>query len=262
MNTLEIIDSHVHPPFSDGRNYHLFPESMPVETPEPFVKQLKQADISRCCGGVIFRPDGGDRFSRFSRMNQAALKFRHKAGDFYLPGLQLDLQDADKSCPEIEHYYHKEGFRWIGEIYFQSPVSGIFVSSTAFEIYDLAQKLSMPISVSCGRMDYAQNMCLSFPKLSFILSHVEMRTNDLGSWLNLIRETPNLYVDLAPSIVSRFGLIKKFVDTVASHKVIFGSGFPIRCPQSSIASYLAAGLNDSQLESIFGLNFKRITGLE
>ena len=209
----------------------------------------------------MVRPEGRDRFSRISRMNQAALKFRHNVGDFYLPGLQIDIENADKTCAEIDYYFHKEGFRWIGEITYRTSSQEIFVSSTANEIYDLAQSLSMPISINCGRMDYITTVCRDFPKLSFILSHVEMGQNDFDSWIRLIRLMPNLYVDLAPSILTRFGLVKKVVDEVGSHKVIFGSGFPIRCPHTAIGSYLAAGLNESQLEAIFSLNFKWLMGL-
>ncbi len=258
---MEIIDSHIHPPLSDGRNYHFFPESMPIEEPAKFVDQLKGAGISRCCGAVIYRPEGEDAFSLVSRMNQSALTFRHKAGDFYLPGLQVYLEDANRSCAEIEYYYHEEGFRWIGELYTTSVRQSSFVSSAAYEIYDLARSLSLPISINCDRMDYVKKMCGNFPNLNFVLSHVEMGFTDLESWLGLIRDNSNLYVDLSHSVTSRFGLIKKAVDTVASHKVIFGSGFPIRCPRSVIGSYMGAGLNDSQLESIFSLNFKRILGI-
>ena len=56
-------------------------------------------------------------------------------------------------------------------------------------------------------------------------------------------------------------LIRKVVSEVGAHKVVFGSGFPIRCPRAAVASYLGSGLNDLQLESVFSLNFKQLTGL-
>ncbi len=260
---MEIIDSHIHPPLNDGRNYHWFPETEPVESPDAFVAQLKLAGITSCCGAVIFRPqtEGDNKFARTSRMNQSALEFRHKVGEFYLPGLQLDLNEPEKSCTELEYYYHTEGFRWIGEMYSRASGGELFISGGAFQVYDLVQKLGLPVSISCTRIEILRSICQEFPKLNVVLSQVEMILKDTDPWLKLTRNTDNLYLDLAASITSRFGLIKKVVEEVGSHKVIFGSGFPVRCPQSVIASYLAAGLNDSQLEAIFSLNFKRLTGM-
>jgi len=258
---MEIIDSHIHPPLSDGSNLNWFSEAVRLETSEQYFDHLKRAGITRCCGAIIQFPKGEYTFAFVAKMNQSALEFHHKVGDFYIPGLQLDLDDPDKSCAELDHYYHKEGVRWIGELYARSITQDSIVTPGAFEIYDLAQKLKVPISIYCMEKDFIWKICRQFPRLNLVLSHSAMTRNDLEPWLQLTREAGNLYLDLPPSITSRFGLIKMVVDEIGSHKVIFGSGFPIRCPQSAIASYLAAGLNDSQLETIFSLNFKRLTGI-
>ena len=258
---MEIIDSHIHPPLSDGSNFNWFPESLAIASPNEYVGYLKDAGITRCCGAVIARPKGDDDSANIARMNQSALEFGHKVGDFYMPGFQLDLTDPDKACSDLDYYYHKEGVRWIGEMFIQSLNQNSLIAAGAFEVYDLAQNLGIPVSIHNSRMNIISQICNEFPRLNVVLSHVEMSQGDLMAWLDFVRQHTNLYIDPAPSITSRFGLIKKIVQEVGAHKVVFGSGFPIRSPKTAVASYLGSGLNDLQLESVMSLNFKQLTGL-
>ena len=235
---------------------------MQIESPQAYVDHLKQAGVTRCCGSVIRPPKGEYTLASVARMNQSALEFHHKVGDFYIPAIQFKLGDPDNSCPELEHYYHKEGVRWIGEIFSRSVSQKTLVSPGTFEIYGLAQRLKVPVSIHCTDKDIIWKICREFPRLNIVLSHSVKTPGDIGAWLQLINDAGNLYLDLPPSMTSRYGLIKMAVEGIGSHKVIFGSGFPLRCSQSAIGSYLAAGLNDSQLEAIFSLNFKRLTGIK
>ena len=258
---MEIIDSHIHPPLSDGSNYNWFPESLAITSSIEFVSYLKEAGITKCCGAVIARPKGDDYSANIARMNQSALEFGHKLGDFYMPGFQLDLTDPDKACSDLDYYYHKEGVRWIGEMFMQSLNQNALISAGAFEVYDLTQSLGIPVSIHNSRMNIISQICNGFPHLNVVLSHVEMSQGDLMAWLDFVRPITNLYIDPASNITSRFGLIKKVVSEVGAHKVVFGSGFPIRCAKTAVASYLGSGLNDLQLESVLSLNFKQLTGL-
>ncbi len=259
-NRLEIIDSHIHPPFRGGVNYSIFPGlTHPVE-PEAFIAPLKRTGITRCCGAVIYRPDF-EGFNRVASMNQSALEFRHHVGDFYLPGIQLDAYYPEKSCVELEYNHRVEGVRWIGEMFSRSLKEDILLSSEAFQIYDLAQTFEVPISLFMVRWDLVEDICKRFEGLNIILSHPAVEISRLEACLELVQRNRNLYLDLTPSLANRFGLIKRVVEEIGSHKLIFGSGYPYRSPAAAVACYLESGLTDTQLESIFSLNFRRVTGL-
>lgn len=260
---MEIIDSHIHPPLSGGRNYSTYPYMVaPIESTEIYVDHLKDSGVTRCCGAVICPPKGAFTHASVAKMNQSALEFQHKVGDFYLPGFQLELDNPEKSCPELEHYYRNEGVRWIGETFIRSIRQGGLVDPRAFEIYDLAQHLEIPISIYSMEKELVWAICKEFSHLNIVTSHSVKAPSDLEAWLGLIKQEKNLYIDLPGNITSRYGLIKRVVKEIGSHKLIFGSGFPLGCARGAIGNYLGSGLNDSQLEAIFSLNFKRLTGIE
>ena len=257
---MEIIDSHIHPPFRGGVNYGAFPGLTLPGTPEKFIAPLKSAGITRCCGAVIYRPDFTG-FNNVASMNQSALEFRHNVGDFYLPAIQLDLYYPEKSCVELEYNHRIEGVRWIDEMFSRSLKEDIIFSSEAFQIYDLAQALEVPISIFMMRWDLIERICKRFEELNIILSHPATEISNLEACLELVQRNRNLYLDLTPSLANRFGLIKRVVEEIGSYKLIFGSGYPYRSPAAAVACYLESGLTELQLESIFSLNFRRLTGL-
>ena len=258
---MEIIDSHVHPPLETGRNLCWFPEWVSTASPEAFVAELREAGISRCCGAVICKPLGVDRRDSVPEMNRAARGFSERVGDFYVPAVQLDLTQPEESCRELEFYYH-HGFRWIGELYQRSPDESAFLSDGAFQVYELAVTLGVPISIHAKRLDVFPELCTNLPALSIVLSQPMTEQTRVQECLRLVSRYRNLYWDLSADARSRPGIIEKAVAELGSHKILFGSGFPLRRPSSAVADYLYAGLNPSQLELIFSGNFKRLTGIE
>jgi len=257
----EIIDCHIHPPLADGTITTWFGGRAGVESPEAFVEHLRAAGVTRACGACI-GPLPGDSFQPVAELNRAALSFRDRFGDFYIPAVQLDLRFGQESCRELEHYYHNEGVRWVGELcLYQAGGEKDYVGKEAFAVYALAQKLGLPINFHCNQLDLIDKMCPQFPKVNFVLAHPTSSRERIAERLEAVSRHPNLYLDLSGSGLQRFGLLRHAIDTVGQEKLLFGSDFPICGAAGYVADVRAENLPDLQRRLVFAENFKRLTGL-
>ncbi|MCK4276270.1 MAG: amidohydrolase [Phycisphaerae bacterium] len=257
----EIIDSHIHPPLADGTISTWFPGRASVVSGEDFVAHLKQAGVKRACGACI-GPMPGDSFAPIAEANRSALTFRDRFGDFYIPAVQLDLRLGQESCGELDHYYHNEGVRWIGElVLYQAGGEDDYTSKGAFEVYALAQQLGMPVNFHCNKLHLIPQMCEGFDRLNFVLAHPKSDKAQFLQRLELVRKYPNLYMDLSGSGLQRYGLLRHAIDTAGEHKFLFGSDFPICGAAGFVADVRSEQLTPRQQELVFAGNFKRLTGL-
>ena len=108
-----------------------------------------------------------------------------------------------------------------------------------------------------------ERLALEFPELSFVaLDALTTNTNSQLA-LDVAKRTPNIFFDTAH--VRGAGYIKQFVETVGSHRLIFGSLF-YSYPASyehcaTLEEIKAAKITETDKANILSGNTKRIFGL-
>jgi len=256
----QIIDCHIHPPLEDGSSLAWFEQSR-VESAERFVQYLRDAGVTQACGACCGQSvDSGPE--RTEQINRQMLAFRDKFPDFYIPAVQLDLRYPQESCRELEHYCRNEGVRWVGELVpYQYGGYDLYTTDGAFEIYRLAQELSVPINFHCNDLSQIERMCEAFPGCTFVLAHPTNRKDEFLRRIGLVAKYPNLYLDLSGAGLDRFGLLREAIRQAGAEKLLFGSDLPVCHPAGFIADLRAEGLSDEERRLILADNFKRLIGL-
>ena len=255
----EIIDCHLHPATCEANHWGWF---LPFDSAESFVRTLREAGISRGCGGCAKRPENAD-FAPTAASNKAATEFRDLFPDFYIPAIQADPRVPVESCREIEHYHATEGVRWIGELVgYIMGYGDKYDSEGAFQIYDLALQLGMVVNLHDSGLEAVDRMCKAFPRLPFVLAHPGGGKDAIKERIKFVAEHPNLHLDISGTGVTRWGIIRYFIDEAGAEKLLFGTDFPGCTPASFVACVLSEPISDKDREAIFSGNFKRITGVE
>lgn len=103
-----------------------------------------------------------------------------------------------------------------------------FDSELLYPYIDLAEELNLPVLIHTGGCEEASperiyNMALKYPKVNFIMGHMELGTNNENA-IKYIAKLPNLYGDTAWVPVES---TIKAINTFGSEKILFGSDNPI-----------------------------------
>ena len=254
----EIIDSHVHPFLeTDGCNIGAY--GAPV-SPQEFVDELRSLGICQCCGTLLLGKQAD--WNAIRKLNRAALRFRDRFPDFYLPGIHIHARYPDESCQELEEM-HREGVHWIGELVHYMMNTGPCASPGFETICAAAEELQMPINLhlhpeTLGDME---QVVRKFPNLPFVLAH----PGDLGQAKQRFEFTAkwkNVYLDLSGTGLFRWNMLRWAIDLCGSGKLLFGSDFPICSPGMNLYGVLSEHLSRPELENIFSNNFKRLIHAE
>ena len=75
-------------------------------------------------------------------------------------------------------------------------------------------------------------------------------------WAPLVRERPNVYVDIVASPVP-YGGLAKLVESVGADKMLFGTDTPFFDNAHQIGKVTHARLSDEDKQKILGLNMQR-----
>ena len=211
----EIIDSHIHPALDDSQWICSF-AGMP--SPKKQVQTLRKNGISRACGSVIAKGEF-KHFSEVEKLNRDAFRFRDQFPDFYIPGIHIHPHFPQESCRELERC-HAEGLRWIGELVgYYMNYGDHYMQDGAKTIYQKADDLGMVVNFHCGDLNVIRKMCEEFPNLRFVLAHPG-NTADCRLRVQLVKNYPNLYLDLSGTGVMRLGMIRHAVDKAGSDKIL------------------------------------------
>lgn len=254
----EIIDCHIHPYVYDSSATNWFSLN---ESPEEFAATLKSCGISKACGSVIRL--GGEKwnFEDIKKLNSECLEFRDLLPDFFIPGIHVHPEFPEESCVEIEKMYKKEDVRWIGELVGYISGYNTYVSKGAFQIYELADSLNMPVNIHFGEMSEVDEICNNFPSLKVVIAHPTSVKDFIIERVQLVKKYPNLFLDIS-GIVTRFGMLRYAVDEAGKEKILFGTDYPVCSPGANIGAIMSEKLTDDEKTAIFSENFKRLISLE
>ena len=95
-----------------------------------------------------------------------------------------------------------------------------------------------------------------FPNLTCILCDIGIWGVDRYSW-PLLEKYPNLYLETSLLSLENYGL-EATVQRFGSDKLVFGSGFPERYPESAMLQLLHADISEYDKKKIAGLNLENL----
>ncbi len=255
MFDFEIIDSHIHP-FVDLENnlsYYGTPHSF-----DEMAKMLKEIGISKACGSIILNKSI-DSFEAIRKCNRDVLMFQRLHPDFYRPGISIHADFPEESCRELEIMYTECGVRWIGELVSYMVGTENFSCTSLYPVFDLAQKLGMPVNVHQANLADIEKVVQNFPALKLVMAHPGEKYIYTAR-VNLMKQYPNLYLDISGTGIFRWGMLKYGVDEVGPERFLFGTDFPVCNAATYIHGVLAEKLGKKAEELIFAGNFRRLTG--
>jgi predicted TIM-barrel fold metal-dependent hydrolase len=109
-----------------------------------------------------------------------------------------------------------------------------------------------------------ERLSVEFPELTFLAMDALTTNANSQLALDVARRTPNILFDTAH--VRSAGYIRQFVETVGSHRLVFGSlfySYPAsyeRC--ATLEEVKAAQISDQDMANILSLNARRLFGLK
>ena len=256
----EIIDAHIHP-FS-------FYECLDTtdmgsgNADEDFVLALKGAGISQAAGSVIARvPASEFTWKNVHDFNLKALEGRDRFDGFLIPGICVHPWFVKESLEEIDHMYHKENVRLIGELVAYMMHYPDYAVPEMDPVWDLAQELGMVVNLHLHCLDEARMILKKFPDLKLVIAHPTADRTEYEDRMRLVAKYPNAALDISGSGPNTWGMLRRGINWAGKEKLLFGTDFPIRNPGMYVAGVLYEKLSDEENQAVFAGNFKRLMGM-
>ena len=259
---VEIIDFHTHP-FIDTENNICALRDRYSLTPEDFQKHLASFGIHRFCGAVIgkTKKESESEWDKLRRHNDEALRLHALYGKAYVPGFHIHPDYVEESIAEIARM-KAAGVRLIGQLipsYYGWTVG--YTGDAFSRLLDEAEKQNMIVSLRVTDEDEMDELVKNHPNLTIVGTHP-------GEYNNLMRHiarmqlSQNYYLDISGVGITRYGALKRLVDTVGAERLLFGSNFPSCDPAMHLGAVLTdQHLTDAQKEQILSGNAKRLLEL-
>ncbi len=253
-----IVDFHVHPFRTEAYSLCMYPGRFPAN-PVEMKRQLQQAGIGHICGSVLSRGFTLDGFESLRRLNREALALQELLGDFYTPGFHIHPAYVRESIEEIEEM-HRRGLRLMGELVPYMHGWTDFAEKDLFAILEAADECGMVCSFHTP-FDYDyRRMAARFPRMRFVAAHPGDPARALEH-IAIMREYPNLYLDISGTGLHRFGLLRALVGSVGAERVLFGTDYPICNPRMYVQAVVGEELPEQDRELILHGNAERLLGI-
>ncbi|MBE6378225.1 MAG: amidohydrolase [Lentisphaerae bacterium] len=248
-----VIDCHMHPYLCSDRD---FPFQLPENYQDFFAIQAK-AGIKLSCGSFNEKNAGQDP-EKLKLCNERVLQvYRDNPAVFY-PGVNVSPLLPDESCAAIEKF-HRLGFRWVGELAWYVMGYEKYSLPGMDPICDLAADLGMVINLHPSTLEDLDELLGAFPDTTFVIAHPESAWGIMPTY-ELAEKHPNMYLDLSGSGLFRMGMLRKGIDMLGDHRILFGTDYPICNPGMNVAGVMFENLSGMERKNIFSDNFIRLTG--
>ncbi len=257
LSKYHIIDAHIHP-LGDEPSCRmvLFGQEM---SEQQFVAELRAAGIAQACGSVAKRfPTRPESFAEIQALNRAALSFRDRQGDFYLPGGQIHPAFPVESCRELHQLRDQHEVRFVGELVPYMMDFGDCLSPAMLEIFACIRELNLTVNLHLLKEDDLGEILRRFPDLKLIVAHPTADAKVYARRLETIAQYPNAALDISGSGPNSWGMLRFGIETAGRDKIIFGTDFPLRNPGMYVAGVLAEHLSEEERQAIFSGNFQRL----
>ena len=261
VQDFEIIDFHTHPFNNLDTNICSYKNYYDMKW-QDIPSVMRGFGISKMCGSY-FHVSGKENFSNVMEQikfeNREALKLRDALDGFYVPGFHIHPDYVEESLEEIE-MMHGEGVRLMGELVPYMHGWKMYNHEGLDAILDLCAKYSIVVNFHEMSSDSATEMVKNHPDVMFVAAHPNERDGVLMH-VDRMMKYDNVCLDISGTGIFRYHAIKYVVDKVGVDRVLFGTDYPVCNPGVYIGGLLSEGFTDSQLESIFSLNAKRLLGI-
>ena len=136
-----------------------------------------------------------------------------------------------------------------------------------YPIYEMIEG-KMPIYIHCGdpRYDFSrperlEKVLCDFPKLTAIAAH-------LGGWSLFEKayeclKNKSCFLDVSSSMMfDSAENIKRYISGYGSHRILFGTDFPLWNPKTEVERFLSLNLSDEDNENILWNNASSLLGIK
>ncbi|NLF93118.1 MAG: amidohydrolase [Oligosphaeraceae bacterium] len=257
VSQYHIIDAHIHP-LAEEKSCRLllFGQEM---SEEEFVSELRAAGIEQTCGSVVKRfPAPPESFREIQALNRAALSFRDRQGDFYIPGVHVHPAFPVESCRELLKMRDEHGVKFVGELVPYMMEFRDCLSPAMLEIFACIQELGLTVNLHLLQESDLPEILRRFPSLKLIVAHPTADPKVYATRLETIAQYPNAALDISGSGPNSWGMLRFGLKTAGPDKIIFGTDFPLRSPGMYVAGVLAEHLSEEERHAIFSGNFRRL----
>ena len=259
--SFEIIDFQTHP-FVNAEDCLCAHQDACGLTSETFLEHLTSFGVQRFCGAVIskHRREGESEWDKIRRHNDHALALRARYGDAYIPGFHVHPDYVAESIVEIRRM-KAEGVRLIGMM-IPTYCGWTNYATDAFSaLLDEAERHDMIVCLRVADEDDMDALVKHHPNLKIVAAHPGERSNLLRH-IARMQISENYYLALSGVGITRYGALKRLVDTVGANRLLFASGFPSCDPTMHLGAVLTdRHITDMQKEQILSGNAKRLLGL-
>lgn len=209
--------------------------------------------------------------------NEEIAEMARDNADVVIPFASVDPHKGKMGAREardlIENWGVK-GFKFHPPLQDYDPADRI-----AYPVYEVIAEYGLPAIFHTGhsgmgtglkggggvKLKYGQPMlvdevAVDFPEIDFILAHPSWPWTDES--LSMALHKSNVYIDLSGWSPKYFPeQIIRYANTQLSHKMLFGSDFPLIRPDAWIAAAKQAGFRDDVLQAIVKDNAVKLLGL-
>ncbi|MFK7733685.1 MAG: amidohydrolase family protein [Pseudomonadales bacterium] len=257
--------------FDAASSYFKAPRQRP--TIQETIDYYRQQNIAFCLFTVDCESELGAKRIR----NEEVAELAKANADIVIPFASIDPHKGKLGAKEARDLIENWGVKGFK---FHPPMQGYNPSDRmAYPIYEVIAEYKLPAIFHTGhsgmgtglkggggvKLKYGQPMlvddaAVDFPDMNFILAHPSWPWTDES--LSMALHKSNVYIDLSGWSPKYFPeQIIRYANTQLSHKMLFGSDFPLIRPDAWIEAAKNAGFREHVLQAIIKDNAVKLLGL-
>lgn len=279
------LDTHVHIDVDDSGHHHALPDSI-AEASQKYFKndgfppldEIAQYYRDRKMAAVIFTMNARTALGHEPLNDVEIIAGAARNNDALIPFASVDPLDLPRAMDEARRMVIDHGARGFK---FHPSLQGFDPSDQGFfPLYEVIQELGVPCVFHTGqtgvgagerggfgiKLRYSNPMLLddvaaTFPGIDLIMAHPSVPWQDEA--ISVATHKANVFIDLSGWAPKYFPpqLVKQ-ADTRLSHKVLFGSDFPLITPDRWLSEFADLPLRGSVRPGILKDNAVRLLGLK
>jgi predicted TIM-barrel fold metal-dependent hydrolase len=167
---------------------------------------------------------------------------------------------VDKSKKEIDRAISL-GINLIGELV-PYHYSWRYSDEGFSEILDYAEGKGLVFSLHTNfdEIDTMGKLAKEHPGITFVFAHPG-EILQIKKHIEIMKDTPNVYLDLSGTGLFRYGMLKRLVLEVGADRILFGTDYPICNPGMYVGGVDYEDISEEEKDLIFSKNAKRILGI-
>lgn len=200
-------------------------------------------------------------FSDCPRGNVEVAELLQRHPQRFLGYITVNPNPRGEALEQLEryaHFHHPPLIKLHPDLH-QYPVTG----PNYLPIWDYAHQTHAIVLVhtwdsdaNCGPLLFA-GIARQFPGARILLGHSGVSWRGYGQAIDVVKEAPNVFLDISGSQSHRT-VLERCVGEVGAERILFGSDMPYLEAAVSLGRVLTAGITDEAKHSILRHNFLRL----